>query len=265
MARHQFEGHEADEGIDVESLLDRRPALFGIGLETRRLQGSQVAVIVGALAGILFEIDVDVLHEAAVVEVAGRIAEVAFEERLIEALLQNVQAEVAIVQPDASVSHSRGRYLRVAAQVRAQPLAQVRLVLYRVVEMELFHRVESLILLMLVHVERECGAIVEFAKAAGGSFELDGNVGVGRLAVGGRLDQFALGVAASVLTQLLRLRLFQLDLELRDDAVVEEFVASVTRRRCGNFGLDRRLRRFDDGLLARQQAEQTTATQADPN
>jgi hypothetical protein len=142
----------------------------------------QVAAVVGAVAAVLLQLGVDVLAEAAVVEVAVRVAEVAQQELLVERLAEHVEAEQAVVEAHDRVRDARGRLLRRAEYVVADPLAQPRAVLRAVVQVEAAEAVEARLVAELAEVDGEARPLVQFLEAAGGALQLDADLGE-RLAV----------------------------------------------------------------------------------
>src|SRR6185369_4572108 len=85
VAEHQLHRDEGEERLPVDELVEARPAFLQIGLEARLAQRLQVGAVVGPLAALLLQIGVEILAEAAVVEVARRLLEEALHQQLVEA------------------------------------------------------------------------------------------------------------------------------------------------------------------------------------
>ena len=211
---------EVQEPLEVEqrahSLQTQRFVGFRRGRD-ERFQVRPPAHV--AIAGSSFERRIDVLEESAVVEVALRVLEMTFEERLVEALLQHIKPEVATVQRHSCVRGPRRRDSRREEQVRADRLRHIGGILHRVVEGKFVETAELLFIDELVKVQRERRLlIVDVAKASRRAFQMNAHLFVHPVAlVDGGADIFP-----RVLTEPGEIRLGDLNVDVRDDSAREE-------------------------------------------
>jgi hypothetical protein len=93
-----LEGRVGDEAVDIDECSHARAALDGIGQAAGGGEGVQIVPIGRLLSGVEFKVLIDIPQEPAVVEIAGGIGEIALEETLVEAFLENVEAEETAVE-----------------------------------------------------------------------------------------------------------------------------------------------------------------------
>ncbi len=222
MAEHRFEREEVEEVRQVDQHLQRRfaprvDALAGAG------EPLQVGAVVGAVAGVALQFLVDVLAEAAVVEVAVLAAEAALQELAVEGLAQDVEPERLAVEFDERVRDARRGQPGGGEDAVADPFVQPGAVLRAVVEVELLQPEEARVAAGLAEVHREARPLVDLLVAAGRALELDADGGE-LLAVeaqrGGR-------VLAAVLAQLLPLVGGEVDAHAHDRLPPEERLRRV--------------------------------------
>ena len=244
VAEHRLERHEAHEVLDVDELLEPRPALLHVGLGAGLGDGAEVRALDrrrrrlrGALlrlrrlrALVELELAVDILAEAAVVEVAARVLEVPLQEVAVERLLQHIEAEVAPVHHHARVLDARRGLTGAAEDLGGDPLAQQRLVLHRVVEMELREPVPRLGVAEPVDVDGEGGTVVELAEAPRRALELHACLRGDHALT---LAHDARRVGARLRAELLHRLGREFDREARDARTLEERARIVTQRRRG--------------------------------
>jgi hypothetical protein len=120
----------------------------------------------------------NVLHEAAVVQVAVHVAKVAAEKRLAPALGQDVEAEVAPVEHDGDVIGSWRGHTGGLEEFPRDGLAQVRRILHRVVERDLAVAMEGLAGDAFREAQRQRRFVVERTVATGGALEVDRDIRV---------------------------------------------------------------------------------------
>ena len=230
-----LERHEAHEHGNVDERFERGPALHHVALAARSRECAHVTAVARTLAAVELERRVDVLAEPAVVEVALAVGEPAREEALVEALLQHVQAHVALVDAHACVRDAHRRIAGGAEDLGAQPIRDEARILHRIVEVELLEPVKERRAFELVELDGQCRAVVEVAVAARCALELDAATRREALAVDPQLERRigARGIAQRLLglgreheSQLVDLALF----EVRVAAVLRRLLS--VRREC---------------------------------
>ena len=181
----------------------------------------QSAAIRLGLAGILLELGVDVLAEAAVVEPALFGVERAPQEATVERLAEHIQPEVLVAEAHPGVGDTRRRQAGGGEHLVADPLAQPAVVLGAVVQVEAAQAVEAVLAVELGQVHGETRPLVEFAEAAGGALQLDADA---REAHAVEL-QIGFGVGARFLPQALPGGIGQQDLHLHDRVAAKNAAA----------------------------------------
>lgn len=121
-------------------------------------------------AAVAFQRLVDVPHEAAVVEVAVGLLEVAPEELLLEGLLQHVEPERLVVQPDRGPGDAGRGDAGGAEQRAAHVFAQVGGVLDGVVQVQPAQTKHPPALDVLVERQRHRGPVVQTPETARRAF-----------------------------------------------------------------------------------------------
>jgi len=152
---------------------------------------------------------------------------VALEEAVVEALLDDVEAEVAAVEPHAGVGGARGGDAGGGEGAGGDEFAGKGLVLHGVVEVEFLESAPGAAVGELADVEREGGAVVDAAEAAGGALELDGDFDV---VVDADLAHRSGGVGAGLDTEPLHLGRGEVERNFADGVVGEEEVAGIGLR-----------------------------------
>ena len=162
---------------------------------------------------------VDLIDEAAVIEVALGVLEEVGQELGVEALLEHVGPEGLAVEDDVGVRAARGRDAGAAGHLAGDHLEQHRAVLRAVVELELGEPPELLAFLGLRGAEREAGAAFgDLPEAARGALELDRAFLEGDAA---GLGDGQRDVVPRVLGELVDVLLGDGQLQFRDDAAEE--------------------------------------------
>jgi hypothetical protein len=178
MPEDDFEGHEGEEAVGIEGLVEGLPALGGVGDLGGAVEGDAVSLIVGgAGAQVTVEGVVDVLVPIVVVEAAVGLAEVLLEEVLGEPLLEDVEAEAAAVDPDAGMSDTRCRDAGLAEDLAGEEFVEVAGIFDGVLEVDAAEAEEAGVGLEACEIEGEGGFIVDGAEAAGVAFEVESDVG----------------------------------------------------------------------------------------
>ena len=243
MTGEQLARDEREEEIHVEHLVQARPALGKVRLARGGDDGVQVRLIVGPAAGLLILLRVNVGAETAVVEVAFRAAEVAAEERGVEAFLEHVEAQVAAVQPHARVTDARGGQAGGVEHGGRNVFVQERPVLHGVVQMNLVQPVKPLVLAELVEVQRQCRPVIHRPEAARRALQMDPHLAVNELVA---LHHRAADVGAVVLVELVEFVLLDLDAQIGHRPVPEKHFMRIVRLRrvaAGQQGQQREQRR----------------------
>ena len=123
------------------------------------------------IAGIFLQFRVDILEETTVVKASPRIEEFSAHKRLVEAFACYVQSKVTVIDKDPGMSDAGRRVTRRSEELGSQPFAQKRCILCRVVQVEPFHPMKSLPLLVLVNIQCQARRLVKLLETPGRSFE----------------------------------------------------------------------------------------------
>jgi len=221
-----LEGRVGDEAVDIDERSHAGAALDGIGDAAGGGEGVQIVPISRLLSGVEFEVLIHIPQEPAVVEVAGGIGEIALEEPLVEAFLEDVEAEETAVERDEGVGGACGGHTGAAVEIGTDELGEAAGILDGIVQVKLIETEDLLAGLELVGVEREGRAVIDAAGGTGRAFDADadGLPGVGSDAECGR------GGFAGLATERFEIGGCQLDVESEDGALEEDVRGMRTRR-----------------------------------
>ena len=201
VAGQRLDGREGEVLVDIENLLQPRPALLQVRLLRRRDELAQVLPL-HRVALVLLRVHVDLLHEAAVVQIAFRRLLVKVREEIdVERLLEHIEPEVAPLEFHQGMRAPRRRHPRRARHLTRDLLVQEAVVLRAVVQVPLQEAAPPLGAAILVHGNREARLLIGLLKGAGGAFALHRHPleNVLRLEV----DHHRIGIAARVFFQVL--------------------------------------------------------------
>ena len=104
----------------------------------------------------------------------------------------------------------------------------VRRVLHRVVQVDLVQVMKALAAFEFVKVHRQRGRVINAAITPGRPLQMDADVFILRLTI---LGDRAADILAVLLAELVELLLADLDLDLRNHALLEEDIAGIRLRR----------------------------------